>query len=473
MTFLCKFLKTVPCSIFIRVKMWIHLEWKPAVLIIGFVILVWLHIVWHSQCKWSTSSANFPTCWSYLNNDTGVVLVRDVRDMKSPLLGLVILQFVLYWSQGCTPFYILHTRALGTYVLGVIYLAKRIIRWWYFTNWYKNHFYLNMRTGMSSSEKVSRFRASNIVRIAKHISKELILPADVEGIKKLLRYQKVHTCIKTKYLGKSSSKSSETSNWRTYSFELYFIQVVIVNRSSGAAGGMKRTALKSTSSSALKWVQPKGSSPKACGSKRSQVENEFQKTVLDDLVFYAISHKLQPTYIDGAYIFSSLKRVHKEFSEKYTTQSVFQLLLISPQCISTLNEQIPTSQCTWNPQKVTNLCERLIKTLYSSAVTSLVSLSQTAFASYTSSHAHPVCLIILGFSSANNINSDVTSLNCNVRYINSLKIKICFSALCWHTFHTEESYCAQAMYCLIDEHSISRKALKTSKGERLVNNLKS
>ena len=200
-------------------------------------------------------------------------------------------------------------------------------------------------------------------------AKELTFPAkiiwifDVEGIKKLLRYQKGHICKKTKYLGRSSSKSSETSNWRTYSFALYFIQVVIVNRSSGPAGGMKKTALKSTSSSALKWVQPKGSSPKACGSKRSQVENEIQETVLDDLVFYAISHKLQPTYIDGAYIFSSLKRVHKEFSEKYTTQSVFQLLLISPQCISTLNEQIPTSQCTWNPQKVTNLCERLIKTL--------------------------------------------------------------------------------------------------------------
>jgi hypothetical protein len=27
-----------------------------------------------------------------------------------------------------TPFYILHTRALGTYLLGVIYLAKKIIR---------------------------------------------------------------------------------------------------------------------------------------------------------------------------------------------------------------------------------------------------------------------------------------------------------------------------------------------------------
>ena len=34
---------------------------------------------------------------------------------------------------GCTPAYILHTRAFGTYLLGVIYLAKKIIRWWYFT----------------------------------------------------------------------------------------------------------------------------------------------------------------------------------------------------------------------------------------------------------------------------------------------------------------------------------------------------
>ena len=34
---------------------------------------------------------------------------------------------------GCTPSYILHTHAFGTYLLGGIYLAKRIIRWWYFT----------------------------------------------------------------------------------------------------------------------------------------------------------------------------------------------------------------------------------------------------------------------------------------------------------------------------------------------------
>ena len=71
-------------------------------------------------------------------------------------------------------------------------------------------------------------------------AKELTFPAkiiwifDVEGIKKLLRYQKGHICKKTKYLGRSSSKSSETSNWRTYSFALYFIQVVIGNRSSGS-----------------------------------------------------------------------------------------------------------------------------------------------------------------------------------------------------------------------------------------------
>jgi hypothetical protein len=33
-----------------------------------------------------------------------------------------------------TPSYILHTRAFETYLLGgVIYLAKKIIRWWYFT----------------------------------------------------------------------------------------------------------------------------------------------------------------------------------------------------------------------------------------------------------------------------------------------------------------------------------------------------
>jgi hypothetical protein len=35
---------------------------------------------------------------------------------------------------GFTPSYILYTCAFGTYLLGgVIYLAKKIIRWWYFT----------------------------------------------------------------------------------------------------------------------------------------------------------------------------------------------------------------------------------------------------------------------------------------------------------------------------------------------------
>jgi hypothetical protein len=41
----------------------------------------------------------------------------------------------LQWSipGEITPSYILHTRAFGTYLLGgVIYLAKKIIRWWYF-----------------------------------------------------------------------------------------------------------------------------------------------------------------------------------------------------------------------------------------------------------------------------------------------------------------------------------------------------
>jgi hypothetical protein len=40
------------------------------------------------------------------------------------------------WEPGeITPSYILHTRAFGTYLLGGggIYLAKKIIRWWYFT----------------------------------------------------------------------------------------------------------------------------------------------------------------------------------------------------------------------------------------------------------------------------------------------------------------------------------------------------
>ena len=32
-----------------------------------------------------------------------------------------------------TPSYMLHTRAFGTYLLGGIYLAEKIIRWWYFT----------------------------------------------------------------------------------------------------------------------------------------------------------------------------------------------------------------------------------------------------------------------------------------------------------------------------------------------------
>jgi hypothetical protein len=38
------------------------------------------------------------------------------------------------WPQG-VPSYFLHTRAFGTYLLGggVIYLPKKIIRWWYFT----------------------------------------------------------------------------------------------------------------------------------------------------------------------------------------------------------------------------------------------------------------------------------------------------------------------------------------------------
>ena len=35
--------------------------------------------------------------------------------------------------RGCTPSYILHTRAFGSYLLGVSYLAKRIVMWWYFT----------------------------------------------------------------------------------------------------------------------------------------------------------------------------------------------------------------------------------------------------------------------------------------------------------------------------------------------------
>jgi hypothetical protein len=46
----------------------------------------------------------------------------------------VFLVSIGWYLREFTPSYILHTRAFETYLLGGgIYLAKKIIRWWYFT----------------------------------------------------------------------------------------------------------------------------------------------------------------------------------------------------------------------------------------------------------------------------------------------------------------------------------------------------
>jgi hypothetical protein len=71
-------------------------------------------------CWLSPSSSNFLHCANFLI----LMLTVIFRDWALPS-----------WLGEVTPSYTLHTRAFGTYLLGAgyIYLAKKIISWWYFT----------------------------------------------------------------------------------------------------------------------------------------------------------------------------------------------------------------------------------------------------------------------------------------------------------------------------------------------------
>jgi hypothetical protein len=81
-----------------------------------------------ARCNsWNWVSANS----LHLQIDIGINNVIDLKIALKTARKLLII--VENYLGEITPSYILHTRAFGTYLLGGIYLAKKTIRWWYFT----------------------------------------------------------------------------------------------------------------------------------------------------------------------------------------------------------------------------------------------------------------------------------------------------------------------------------------------------